>query len=78
MNKRIFVDRIEGDIAILMNSNGQRMEIAVKHLPKNLREGDWLDDQLSPDSEFTEAMSNAVRRVREKLTQGDDGNDFTL
>ena len=78
MNERLFIDRIEGELAILLDVSGRRIEIQVRHLPKDLREGDWLEANLSRDPGLTEAMRNAVRRVRETLTVDDDGEDFTL
>lgn len=40
--ERLFVDRIENEIAVCEKNNRDRMEIPLKNLPEDVREGSVL------------------------------------
>ena len=75
---RPFVDRIEGKTAVLI-VEGQEKRVPLRSLPKGIREGLYLSDDLSrvEPEETAEAASEIAAR-RKRLQQDDDGGDFSL
>ncbi len=72
----VFLDRIEGDVAVLIADAGT-LKIPARLLPQGAREGTYLKLALEPDPEAqkaAEARAAAARRGRKK----DDGGDFAL
>ena len=43
--KKFIVDRIEGDKAVLECENGEMVNLELKALPKNIKEGDVINFQ---------------------------------
>ncbi|WP_163995316.1 DUF3006 domain-containing protein [Pyxidicoccus caerfyrddinensis] len=67
---RATLDRIEGDVAVLV-VEGQQQTRPLSDLPEGVREGDVLDlDTLSVDREATEALRAQVREARQRAKQG--------
>ncbi len=75
---RPFVDRIEGKTAVLI-VEGQEKRVPLRSLPKGIREGRYLTEDLSrlEPEETAEAVSEVAAR-RERLRRNDDGGDFSL
>jgi hypothetical protein len=83
------IDRIEGQIAVLVGDDGMSVDVPKRVLPAGVREGSVLQVQIGKDS--TPDWSNAVldeaereRRVKEgretldRLRKRDPGGDITL
>ncbi len=69
------IDRFEGKFAILIvGDNEQRMNVPRKLLPKQSREGSWLQVELQ-NGEFVRAVldeeetAKAKQRIAEKLAK---------
>ena len=78
MSNSVFVDRIEGTLAVLVTEGGARLELPKSLLPAGVGEGRWLALSLAPDPAKDAAMGGRARRTRERLTEDDDGGDLTL
>lgn len=74
---RVQLDRIEEGFAVLVH-DGVVFELPVALLPSDAREGNTLSLSLSVDEEATREMQERVKRKRERLSQSDDGGDFSL
>lgn len=74
---RVQVDRIEGDVAVLVYER-EPFELPAALLPKSTREGDTLELTLTPDDDATRAAREEMARRRARLTKDDDGGDFSL
>jgi len=66
-----FVDRIDGDVAVVLMPGGETSEIPVNQLPPGVKEGEYL----SPGGKDEAAYGTALRN---KLMQGDDGGNIKL
>lgn len=67
---RATLDRIEGDVAVLV-VDGRQQTRPLSELPEGVREGDVLDlDTLRVDREATEALRSQVREARKRAKQG--------
>ncbi len=74
---RPFVDRIEGDVAVLI-VDGAEKRVPRASLPEDAREGVYLTDDLKRvDADETAAASARVAAKRAAL-KSDDGGDFSL
>ena len=68
--KLFTVDRIEGDIAVLECENGDYVNIELKNLPKNIKEGDVLNFENGScflDESETKARSEKIKKMMESL-----------
>lgn len=68
--KLFTVDRIEGDIAVLECENGDCVNIELKNLPKNIKEGDVLNFENGScflDESETKARSEKIKKMMESL-----------
>lgn len=73
-----FVDRIEGDKAVLVIS-GREQVVAVGSLPANAREGCVLTADLKRvDDPATRAAQARIAEARSAAGKDDDGGDFSL
>jgi hypothetical protein len=55
-----FLDRIEGDMAVLMTGEGQERNVPVANLPPGAKEGDTISmDDTSPTSLYGNNNSDA-------------------
>ncbi len=73
----VFLDRIEGGIAVLVYDD-QSFDLPAALLPAGAAEGDVLTLTLAPDPQATEAQRRRLAERRASLSQGDDGGDFSL
>lgn len=74
---RVQLDRIEGDLAVLVYQ-GESFELPAALLPESAREGDTLELTLTADEDATRAAREAMARRRARLSRNDDGGDFSL
>ncbi len=68
--KLFTVDRIEGDIAVLECENGDCVNMELKNLPKNIKEGDVLNFENGScflDESETKARSEKIKKMMESL-----------
>lgn len=71
--EQAYIDRFEGDYAVIMVGEEHRpMDVPRHLLPRNAREGQWLrveivEGQLVAAHIDTVATEAAQRRIREKL-----------
>ena len=64
------VDRIVGDVAVLVDDNGNTRDIAMGELPDSIKEGVLLrlvDGAYIADEAATEMRKNAVLSLQDKL-----------
>ena len=64
------VDRIVGDMAVLVDDNGNTRDIAMGELPDSIKEGVLLrliDGVYITDKAATEMRKNAVLSLQDKL-----------
>ena len=68
--KLFTVDRIEGDIAVLECENGDCVNMELKNLHKNIKEGDVLNFENGScflDESETKARSEKIKKMMESL-----------
>lgn len=64
------IDRIEENIAVCFDENESRVEIDIKNLPLEVKEGDWLkniDGQYIIDKEYTLQRRKKIQNLQKKL-----------
>lgn len=63
------VDRIEGKTAVLLfEKHGLFVNVPLVLLPHDgIKEGDWLDVQISSDEDLTSSMYAKNKKLLEKL-----------
>ena len=71
------IDRIEGNFAVLVH-RGAPFELPRELLPEGAGEGDTLELSLVKDEAATRAARAATAEKRQRLSQDDDGGDFSL
>jgi hypothetical protein len=64
---RVTVDRIEGDIAVLLSREAHRWLLPAELLPDGAREGDVLTVSLRRDPEGTRRRLDGIRRLQRRL-----------
>ena len=74
----LFVDRIEGPVAVLVSSDQQSWDVLIDSLPPGVREGDWLTLTLTRDASKRAAVLQSVTERRARLLASDDGSDIVL
>ncbi|MBI5543200.1 MAG: DUF3006 domain-containing protein [Deltaproteobacteria bacterium] len=73
-----FVDRIEGEIAVLV-IDGQEQRVPVAQLPPGAKEGAFLTPDLKAvDPQAAEALKAEIQARRDRLREKDDDGDFSL
>lgn len=74
-----FVDRIEGEVAVLL-LEGKEERVPLAQLPQGVREGVFLTpDRRAIDEQASPRVSEQVRQRRKRLQdQGGGGGDFSL
>lgn len=77
MSHLVFIDRIEGDVAVLETADAASFTLPVDLLPPGAREGTWLRLSLDIDPQETADARAEVASLREGLVD-DDGEDFAL
>ena len=64
--KKFIVDRIEGDKAVLECENGDMVNLELKALPKNIKEGDVINFQENSyflNSDETKARKEKIKNL---------------
>ena len=67
--KKFIVDRIEGDKAVLECENGDMVNLELKALPKNIKEGDVINFQENSyflNSDETKARKEKIKNLMKK------------
>lgn len=67
---RYIIDRIEGNIAICENENGNFLEIDILSLPDNIKEGDCVKFENSKyilDEKYAEERRKNIRKKMNNL-----------
>lgn len=79
---RGYVDRIEGDIAIVIISDelNAQIDMPARLLPAGIRPGDHLIIRFNIDPQATDETSRSVSELRRQLTIDSDqqGSNFKL
>ncbi len=68
----VSVDRIEGDIAVLLSREADRWLLPADLLPEGAEEGDVLAVVLQPAPEETESRRRRIRELQSKLRERTD------
>jgi hypothetical protein len=71
----VALDRIEGELAVLLRDSGGRLLIPAGLLPSSAREGTVLRLRLICDSEETERRLSRMRNLRRDLLERGEGRD---
>jgi hypothetical protein len=74
----LFLDRIEGDVAVLILGESQEVKLPKSLLPSGAQEGEVLQLSLVRDPEATKKAQERVDKKRADLTKGDTGGDIKL
>ncbi|MEC9071654.1 MAG: DUF3006 domain-containing protein, partial [Myxococcota bacterium] len=77
-SRSVWLDRVEGDRAILGTEGGDEMEVPAALLPPGAVEGSWMKLSLSLDPDRTSTESSAVSDLLRRLGEEDDGGDLVL
>lgn len=72
---RVRIDRIEGELVVL-ECDGRSVDVPRALVPAEAREGDVLS--IVVDRDATDAARRDVSAKRARLSQNDDGGDFSL
>ncbi len=70
--KRFSIDRFEGNIAVLIDENENKICISRDDLPSSVKEGDILiydGEKYSIDFDDTDARKSEVKRLIDELFQ---------
>ncbi len=67
---RVFLDRIEGEVAVLLlgEEEEDRISVPVKYLPKDACEGLVMAGTLAVEEEETESSRRRVQSLIDELT----------
>jgi hypothetical protein len=60
------VDRIEGDFAIVENGD-ERLNVPLKNLPENVKEGDILTENFQIDNSEKENRQRKLKEMENRL-----------
>ncbi len=75
--RTLFIDRIEDEVAVLLDEDGASHLIACTLLPEAAREGDRVSIDVSLIAAEPDA-SRALAARRRTLSRDDDGGDIEL
>jgi len=81
VSMRLSLDRFEGkskEIAVLVNDEGQTVNLPKSLLPPGTKPGDVLTLTLERDAEASRQVADETRRVQDKLSERDPGGDIKL
>ena len=81
MSIRLSLDRFEGDnkeIAVLVNDEGEFVNLPKSFLPPGTKPGDVLTLTLERDAVASRRVAKETRRVQDKLSERDPGGDIKL
>ena len=74
----VWIDRIEGDRAVLGTDGDLVLEIPTTLLPPGASEGTWLKLSLEVDAARTAEETKNVEALLDRLGASDDGGDLIL
>ena len=63
------VDRIEGDVVVVVLSDGNQLLVKRHHLPAEVKEGSVLDVVFSVNEEAAEEQRQKVEDLQQRLTE---------
>ncbi len=63
------VDRIEGDVAVVVMSDGNQLLVKQYHLPEDVAEGSVLDVSFSLNAEAEEEQRRKVQDLQQQLSE---------
>jgi hypothetical protein len=63
------IDRIEGDVVVLMLSDGNQLLVKRHHLPEQVREGSVLDVTFTLNEEEEAEQRRKVEDLQQRLTE---------
>jgi hypothetical protein len=78
---RLSLDRFEGktkEIAVLVNGEGEIVNLPKSLLPPLTKPGDVLTLTLERDDDASRQVAEEIRRVQDKLSERDPGGDIKL
>ena len=81
MSTRLSLDRFEGkskEIAVLVNDEGEIINLPKSLLPPSTKVGDVLTLTLVLDAAASRQVAQETRRVQDKLSERDPGGDIKL
>ena len=66
-----FVDRVEGDIAVILIGDEQevKIDLPLKYLPNRVTEGHWIRISIEMDYEKTDDVRKRVKQLMVELTK---------
>jgi hypothetical protein len=81
VSMRLSLDRFEGkskEIAVLVNDEGEIVNLPKSLLPPSTNVGDVLTLTLERDAAASRQVAQETRRVQDKLSERDPGGDIKL
>lgn len=75
------LDRFEGDakdIAVLIDDDGETLNVPRAFLPKGAKAGDVLAVSFEIDAAATETLAKATKDIQARLSRRDPGGDIAL
>jgi len=76
--RSVWLDRVEGDRAILGTEGGDEIEVAAALLPPGTVEGSWMKLSLVLDPDRTARAASEVGELLTRLDEDDDGGELVL
>lgn len=73
----LFLDRIEGNVAVLVLDD-REIKLPKSLLPAETKEGEYLTLSLVRDLARTKKAQEHIGQKRKELAQDDDGGDISL
>lgn len=61
-----FIDRIEGNFAVIL-SDDDEITLPANALPDDVGEGDWVKIFIEKDQEETERQQNEIGNIQDRL-----------
>lgn len=79
---KVVIDRIEGDIAVMLISDNEEisLDIPIQYLPIETRAGDHFDVTFTPDLASKKAAQERTKELLKELTKDSnpEETDFKL
>jgi hypothetical protein len=79
---KLVIDRIEGDLAVMLISPDEELslDIPLQYLPLGVKPGDHFNVTFTPDLESRNASQERTKELLKELTKDNDPNqtDFKL
>jgi len=64
---KFFIDRFEGDYAVLIDEKTDSFEFPKKYLPPDAGEGKYIDVDIRTDEEYTDKQKDEIHNLKQKL-----------